>query len=166
MATSNEGLWSHRRLALVIGNDKYQSNNTLSYSKNNASDLKATLEQIQFNVTLLLNVQQELMNNIADFAKNINDGDLILFYFSGHDYQIDNENYLIPTHDSKIQTDSDIQDFGCKARSALQRLTRDNPSYVTIFILDCSSPYDLKNESTDIRNNQCERSYKPSLIFL
>ena len=149
MTTSNEGLWSHRRLALIIGNDNYQSNNKLSYSHNNASDLKAILEQIQFEVTLLLDVKEELLNNIANFATGVKDGDLIFFYFAGHSYQIDGENYLISTDDGRIQTEADILDSGCKAHAALQRLKRNNPSYVTIFILDCSFPYMLENGPTD-----------------
>ncbi|CAF3670715.1 unnamed protein product, partial [Rotaria socialis] len=91
-----------------------------------------------------------MMDIIANFGGEIEDGDLILFYFSGHCYRVNNENYLLPTHDIKIQTAEDIPDFGCRTDSALKRLMRNNPSYVTIFILDCSSQYVL-NTGTAVK---------------
>lgn len=146
MITSNENLWSRRRLALIIGNENYQSNNKSRRSINNANDLKASLEKLQFTVTIHLDTPQEMMDKIADFAKKIKDGDLILFYFSGNSYQVNTTNYLLPTRDEKIETEVDVESFGCKADKVLERLTRNNKSYVTIFILDCNFPYILKSD--------------------
>jgi uncharacterized caspase-like protein len=89
-----------------------------------------------------------LTTDIVDFSKKVCDGDLILFYFTGNVYQLNDKNYLIPIDDARIETSRDIEDFTVDVELVLTRLIKRNPSYVTIFILDCSSPYVLRGAST------------------
>jgi len=146
--TNADGSSSHRKLALVIGNGKYKRRgNHLKHSVKTARKLSNLLETINFHVTTYVNIDKDMMKNISDFANTIVDGDLVLFYYAGHSRQVDGENYLIPTDDDRIVKDIDVKDIGIRATKVLNRLTKQNESYITIFILDCYKQYFLKNES-------------------
>ena len=139
----------HRKLALIIANDNYNSrNNRLSQSNNNADDLRSILENIGFFVTKKCNLNRsETFSEITKFSKNINDGDLVLFYFSGHGCHINGENYLVPIGDNQSVSDLDVVDSGVHVERAIERLAERNTSYVTIIILDCYRPYFLTSAS-------------------
>jgi uncharacterized caspase-like protein len=149
MATSKENSSRARKLALIIGNDGYcNSNNRLNHSINNANDLRDALKTIGFNVTIHTDSKIQMMKLIQDFAETVNDGDFVLFYFSGHGCQADKKNYLIPIDDTSIEDENYIEDFACNVNNALDRLVKNKPSCITIFIVDCCRPYTLGNAST------------------
>ncbi len=97
------------RTALVIGNSDYQFS-PLKNPVNDAKAMAASLEQLGFNVTLQLNVDQEQMESaIDDFSRQLIGGNQVaLFYYAGHGVQVDGENYLIPT-DAKIKRQTDVR---------------------------------------------------------
>jgi len=152
MASPSEDLSHRRKLALTIGNGNYtQRVNKLDQSVKNANDLANSLKTINFEVTRENNIPKEIMKRIQEFTDKIMDGDLILVYFSGHSYQVKNNNYLIPTDDARIDTDDDVETFGSNAERIVDRLIREKPSCVAILILDCYRPYVLKSASTSNR---------------
>lgn len=98
-----------RRMALVIGNSAYD----FSPLKNPVNDAKAmadSLSRLGFEVTLLLDGNQEQMEAAIDkFGRQMSAGKLVgLFYFAGHGVQVDGSNYLIPT-DAVIKRQSDVR---------------------------------------------------------
>lgn len=98
-----------RRAALVIGNSEY----AFSPLKNPVNDAKAmadSLSRLGFEVTLLLDGNQEQMEAAIDkFGRLMSAGKLVgLFYFAGHGVQVDGSNYLIPT-DAVIKRQSDVR---------------------------------------------------------
>jgi len=134
---------------LIIGNDNYsRPNNKLRHSAKNARDLSDLLKTIKFNVETHIDVKEDtkLKKITKKFAKRIHDGDLVLFYFSGHGYQVKDENYLIPVGDAEIEADRDVPEFSMNVESTLQLLVEKNSSYVTIFILACNGRYWLTSE--------------------
>lgn len=148
MAASKGNLSNTKKLALIVGNDTYNSSdNGLKHSVNNANDLCDSLEKINFTVTIQKNPKEEMMNLIKNFAETVKDGDSVLFYYSGHACHANTENYLIPINDSSIETDVDIPDYGCSVKNTLDRLVERKPSYI-IFILDCCRPYRLNSVPT------------------
>jgi uncharacterized caspase-like protein len=86
-----------------------------------------------------------MVSNINAFKKTIIDGDLVLFYFSGHGYQVKDKNYLMPVDDDKIETEEDVEDYAICVETTIDRLAKTNRSYVTMFILDCCRKYWPKN---------------------
>jgi uncharacterized caspase-like protein len=82
MASSSD----HQKLALVIVNNMYdQLENRLDQSRQIAD----SLEQIGFKVTMGFDLgKYEMTAQIIEFSQTINDGDLTLFYYSGHGCQV------------------------------------------------------------------------------
>lgn len=154
MATAISDSNDRRKLALIIGNGNYShQENKLSNPVNNARDLAGVLKTIGFRVTTCCDYTKKDMNNsIIDFARTINDGDLVLFYYSGHGSQVNNHNYLIPTNDATVENETDFEDFAISYDRTFKRLTSINPSYTTIFILDCDNQYVRKTAAASTSN--------------
>lgn len=149
MASSTQDTTDHRKLALIIANDEYQQQaNRLSDCVNNARELGKKLKAINFNVQAVYNLRSHQMTEaIIDFSRTIRDGDLVFFYFSGHGYQVDKNNYMMAVDDDRIEKNRDVEDFGTNVDNMFSRLAKKNPSYVTVFILDCCRPYTLASKS-------------------
>ena len=88
---------THSRIALVIGNSAYQSVPNLRNPSNDASDIAVALEDLGFDVSLHLDVDDVQMRGaIRDFAKKSVSADLSIVYFAGHGIEIDKKNFLLP----------------------------------------------------------------------
>jgi len=84
------------RVALVIGNGAYQVQ-SLNNPVNDANDISKTLDDLGFEVRLVLDENQENMEKeIQAFGKKLQHNTAGLFYYSGHAVQYDGSNYLIP----------------------------------------------------------------------
>ena len=100
-----------RRLALVIGNDSYQNVQPLSNARSDSRAIAAELKAVGFEVTLKQDLNQKQMKAaLRDFKAQVQGGDDVVFYFSGHGVQFGGTNYLIPvdiTADSEAQVADD-----------------------------------------------------------
>ncbi len=97
-----------RRVALVIGNSDYKVG-PLRNPAHDAEDFSAMLRTLGFAVQTKTNVnQREMEEAVNKFVQEIQNGDVALFYFSGHGIQIRGENYLIPLGDP-IQMEADVR---------------------------------------------------------
>ena len=97
------------RIALVIGNSRYPLIGTLKNPEHDARDIAAALRELNFKVTIKLNVdQEELEAAISQFGKRIKKDSLGLFYYAGHGVQVNGNNYLLPVH-SGIKKATDIR---------------------------------------------------------
>ena len=86
-----------KRVALVVGNDSYQTLTPLHNAANDASDMAAALRAANFQVQTVVNGTRERMDLAVDtFVRSLGKGDVALFYYSGHAMQINGENYLAP----------------------------------------------------------------------
>ncbi len=100
-----------RRVALVIGNAKYQHESTLANPGNDAAGVSAALKAINFDdVEVVLDADLiALQSALARFARRADGADVALVYYSGHGIEVDGRNYLIPT--SAKLTDAADVDF-------------------------------------------------------
>ena len=132
-----------RKVALLIGNNDYnESKNKLQYAINNVHDLSNKLKSINFDVTPREDLDYAGMEReIKEFAEGIKDGDLVLFYFSGHGCHVKNKNCLIPIKDT-FESEKDILDLSYNVDNMINRIVRRQPC-VTIMIFDCSKTYYL-----------------------
>lgn len=90
--------WAEMRVALVIGNSEYSEVPSLENPANDARDVSAAFESLDFEVYLGEDLTQEGMRTVfADFLKAAQQADVTAVYFAGHGLQAGARNYLVPT---------------------------------------------------------------------
>jgi hypothetical protein len=138
---------TQQKRALLMCNDTYSQGNRLRYCVNDATDLADKLRCVNCQVTIgtdLICEQMDLM--IEEFSNTICSGDLVLFFFSGHGRQLNDQNFLIPVDDDRIRNGIDLKYRAINAQSTLERIMNHRPS-AAIFFLDCCCIYMLPNEA-------------------
>jgi formylglycine-generating enzyme required for sulfatase activity len=124
------------RVALVIGNGKYQFNKTLKNPVNDATDMASVLKSSGFAVTLLTDVGRAAMEKaVRDFGISLKNPDAVgLFYYSGHGAQTEGQNYLLPV-DADIQDVDEMRYKALDAESVLAKM-RSAGNKLNIVVLD------------------------------
>ena len=99
-----------RRVALVIGNGKYEHVPTLPNATSDAEALAKALEETGFqSVTLKANLTRDQMNSaLAEFSKLADAADWAAVYYSGHGIESRGANYMIPI-DAELKVDRDVE---------------------------------------------------------
>ncbi|MFN7914654.1 MAG: caspase family protein [Vicinamibacterales bacterium] len=122
-----------RGRALVIGNDAY-ARARLQNAVADATAISDALRELDFDVTSLTDVPLAQFERQVDaFAAGLSDGDVAVFYFSGHGVEVDGENYLIPVDFNGI----DAADLKARAYSAQRVQAKlETRSRLRILILD------------------------------
>lgn len=86
------------RLALIIGNSKYQRVGTLKNPQNDATDIASILSTLGFEVDYYLDLNISKMETaVRDYLLKLDEFSTGLFFFAGHGMQIDGINFLVPT---------------------------------------------------------------------
>ncbi|CAF2770111.1 unnamed protein product [Rotaria sp. Silwood2] len=79
---------SRRKIALVIGVGDYKYTKKLKNATNDANAMASVLQSIGFIVIKKINPTHDEMETVLfKFKQSIHEGDMILFYFSGHGVQ-------------------------------------------------------------------------------
>lgn len=140
---------AERRVALVIGNSDYTSVPALPNPANDARLMAATLEELGFEVTTLIDADEGAMKQaMLEFGRTLRSGpDASLFYYAGHGIQAHGENYLIPV-DAAIANDGEL-DLRTVSLDALLRVIESSPSLVNIVVLDAcrNNPFPARERS-------------------
>jgi len=127
---------TERRVALVIGNNTYQSLPTLEKAVNDANSVAAELKKVGFEVSLATNVGQKKMNQaINEFVQKVSGGGVGVFFYAGHGVQIDNQNYLIPVDMDPPRDSSDVGDQAISIPRLQDKLADAKAKY-TLLVLD------------------------------
>lgn len=88
---------SERRVALVIGNSAYRNAPVLPNTVNDAQDMAVSLRKVGFEVVDGSNLDKRGMDLVLTrFARLAQDADAVMFYYAGHGFQFNGENYLVP----------------------------------------------------------------------
>lgn len=135
------------RVALIIGNSKYNTN-VLRNPVNDAISMSKKLMELGFEVTLikdatLIEMKKAISNYGRELSKDKNT--LGLFFYAGHGVQLNGVNYLIPV-DADIQTEADIKLYSLEI-SLLMSTINHASNNSNIIILDAC------------RNNPFERGF-------
>jgi uncharacterized caspase-like protein len=89
---------AEKHVALLIGNNTYQSVPKLRTAVNDARSVGASLRDLGFSTTIVENQSRRSMSEaLLAFDKAVEPGDVALFYFAGHGFEIRGQNYLLPT---------------------------------------------------------------------
>jgi hypothetical protein len=101
---------AERRLALVVGNDRYDQlsdNEQLRNAVNDARAMKAVLERLDFQVDIGENLDRnQFIDKLSDFGARIQKGDIVLFFYAGHGVSFSGANYLLPRDIPKPRANS------------------------------------------------------------
>ena len=134
-----------RRLALVIGNDGYQSVPKLINARADARAMAKQLEATGFKVTLQFDLTERAMKDaLRTFRTSVEGGDEVVVFFAGHGVQLGTANYLLPVDirgDSEEQVKDeaiplqrildDLSDRKARFSLAIVDACRDNPFKTT-----------------------------------
>lgn len=126
-----------KRVALLVGNSDYVGHADLGNNPvNDAEDLGAVLQELDFHVTVITNVNEDTFEEgIRDFQSKSKKSEVALFYFAGHGMQVANENYLLPVG-VDINKEEDVE-YECISVSDIQRIMQsDFQNRLNLIILD------------------------------
>src|SRR5262245_38312942 len=133
-----------RRVALVIGNDRYENLPSLQKAVNDARAVRERLAKIGFEVIHAENANRRTMNQkLAELTGKIGRGDTAFFFFAGHGIAVRDSNYLLPVDTPQAREGQEglvtreaigadvildaLQDRGAKVSLLVLDACRDNP---------------------------------------
>ncbi|MGF6158000.1 TPR repeat protein [Ensifer sp. KUDG1] len=105
------GAWAAKRVALLIGNEKYAATSPLNNPANDVELMKASFEDAGFDsVTTVHDVgRQDMVKALRDFEDLATGAEVAIVYYSGHGMEMNGENFLLPV-DVQLKTDKDVED--------------------------------------------------------
>ena len=123
-----------KRVALVIGNAKYQVR-PLRNPENDANDISAALKSSGFEVIDIRNATLAQMRQaVRQFGDRLLQSDVGLVYYSGHGVEVRGRNYFIPVN-ADIQKEDEIADQGLDVYLILEKMATAKRS-TNILIVD------------------------------
>lgn len=136
---------NNERHALVIGNDSYVHAHALLNARNDAKDVADAFKTLGYSVMIALDANRERLDQaITLFAQSLNPGDIAVIYYSGHGFQAEGDNYLVPI-DFAADTEAagrqqsrslssvlqSVSSRGTRIQVVLLDACRDNPFFPT-----------------------------------
>lgn len=121
------------KLAYIVGNDRYQNLNQLEGAVNDADLMKKTLDDCDF-ITYEYNdlKYENFLSMLNTFKSNCMENKVCLFYYAGHGFEYEGNNYLCPI-DAKID---EIEKSNINISNLVNELSKDR-DFMCIVILDC-----------------------------
>jgi len=135
-----------KRVALLIGNNAYQNVGRLQTAINDARGVGATLRGLGFSVIIAENQSRRAMSEaLLAFDKAVEPGDIALFFFAGHGFEIRGQNYLLPTDIPEVREGQEelIRDAAFPASRIIDRL-QERGARTAVLVLDAcrNNPFD------------------------
>jgi hypothetical protein len=135
MTLAPETAFADKRVALVVGNSRYQTVPQLPNPSGDASAVAKMLRDAGFDIVdIQLNVENlEFKRAIRKFETEADQADIAVIYYAGHGLEIAGTNYLIPV-DARLASDRDADDEAI----SLERLvsSADGARRLRLIILD------------------------------
>ena len=128
---------SEQRVALVIGNAAYDQH-PLKTPTNDADTMATALKACGFTVLKHTNLnREEMIRVVQTFTDSIKRSGVGLFYYSGHGFQVDDKNYLVPV-DTDIQEEANVESEYLAMTQVLNKMETAD-TRVNILILDAGN---------------------------
>jgi hypothetical protein len=130
-----------KRVALVVGNNKYSEIKSLKIPVNDATDIANALESLGFEVILKTNANKSTLDTeLKEFKQKASGANVAVFYFAGHGVQINGENILTPVDYNPLNQESGI------SANAVQKIMQEATSGTKVLILDAcrDNPFDVR----------------------
>ena len=138
------------RVALVIGNDGYESVPVLKKARNDARAMGEALAKLGFEVISANDVGRRAMSRaLVKFENAIGPGDTALLFFAGHGFAIEGTNYLLPVDVPKAGPGEEglVRDASFAANGLADRM-REKGATTAVMILDAcrDNPFAIKGK--------------------
>lgn len=144
-----KAITDEKRVALVLGNSKYEHTSALANPKNDADAISSKLEGLGFTVIKGLDLDKVGMEKaVREFVRILPGSDVALFFYAGHAMQVNGKNFLIPVN-AKLEDETAI-DFETINLGVVLEFMNDNDR-TSIALLDAC------------RNNPLARSFTRKL---
>ncbi len=125
-----------KRLALVVGNADYTTVPALKNAVNDAEDVAAAFKRLGFEVTLLTDVSAtDFWDRVDAFSEDAKTAEATVFFYSGHAFQLNGVNYLVPV-DAKLDSRESIRTQTWDLDGIIARL-QDRKRQTLIFLDAC-----------------------------
>ena len=142
---------AQQKAAFVVGNNNYIGAPPLKNAVNDANLMEATLRNLGFTVQKVLNASKgDFERQMLAFNRNYANADIRFFYYAGHGYQLEGENYLVPV-DAEGQKKADLILECLNFSTIFSAFQQSNPNAMHIFVIDAcrNDPFKI----TDSRGN-------------
>ncbi|EKS40070.1 caspase family protein [Afipia clevelandensis] len=129
---------AEKRVALVIGNNDYRNVPPLQKAVNDARTMSDALKQLGFTVLFAENQNRKAFSEtMLAFDKAVEPGDTAFFFFAGHGFEINGQNYLLPTDIDAVKQGQEelIRDGAFAAERVISRLQA-RGARTSIFVFD------------------------------
>jgi len=118
------------RVALVIGNSKYEHVVALKNPANDAELIASKLKAVGYQVTLLKDVKiNDFLASVRAFAAQAHGADAAVLFYAGHGVQVDGKNWLIPV-DADISSAADLPLSAISLNTIMDAMASANVSIV------------------------------------
>ncbi len=131
-------------LALVIGNNNYYKGSELENAVNDANGIADIFTRLGFDLIVKLNcLAKDITDLLSEFESRIGNYDASIFYFAGHGFEIDGENYLAAI-DCQVATPNKYHcGQTCIKLNDVLQILKKNSNKVNIVIVDaCRKSFD------------------------
>lgn len=129
---------AQQKLALLIGNSKYQKATQLDNPVNDVKLMSGVLQKQGFGVSLHTDVDSRSMKRaFSSFFQKVQSAGkdaVVVVYYAGHGVQVRGTNYLIPI-DAEIESEADVDLDAVKADSIMEMVSQSG-SALNIVVLD------------------------------
>ncbi|XP_009891442.1 PREDICTED: mucosa-associated lymphoid tissue lymphoma translocation protein 1-like [Charadrius vociferus] len=93
----SEKFFATGKIALLVGNNRYQHHPNLMAPVTDVFELSLLLQQLNFQVVSLLDLNKaEMVTAVSQFLQLLGKGVYAIFYYAGHGYEHLGRNYMVP----------------------------------------------------------------------
>ena len=97
------------RVALVIGNARYEQVPALRNAGHDATDVGRAFARLGYAVTRMADADHEtLRRGLQQFARTAAAAEIAVVYYAGHGMEVDGRNYLVPV-DARLSSGGDVE---------------------------------------------------------
>jgi hypothetical protein len=144
--------------ALVIGIADYKNQTPIPNAGYDARTFGAKLSALGFNQVVVLDKPEDLTANrlwghIRRFQEGVQPGDVWLFYFAGHGFQVNGANMLAPSDLPRPVRPSDLTSLAIPVDNIIQRLTENKVGFGVVILDACRSNQVLIYEPGTVGKN-------------
>ena len=126
-----------KRIALVIGNDNYQTVSKLQKAGNDAVAMATELRAAGFEVVLHKDLNYRgMVRAFESLYSGITGGDEVVVFYAGHGVQIKNGSFLLPT-DIEANSESEVEKTSYSLSDMMEHLTQAKAAFSLVMIDAC-----------------------------